>query len=62
VLSPIIFNLYSKYLTKQALKGFGNFRVQGEVVCTVKYADDLVLVARKEMVLQGMTARLNEIG
>jgi hypothetical protein len=26
-LSPILFNLYSKYLTKAALEGFGDFKI-----------------------------------
>jgi hypothetical protein len=45
-LSPIFFNLYSEYLTKKALEGFGD-----HVIGTVKYADDLVLLAREEKVL-----------
>jgi hypothetical protein len=43
-LSPILFNLYSEYLTKGALEGFGDFKI-GHVIRTVKYADDLVLLA-----------------
>jgi hypothetical protein len=61
-LSPIIFNVYSKYLTKEALEGFPDFKIQGQVICTVKYADDLVLLAKEETVLQGMTNRLIETG
>jgi hypothetical protein len=61
-LSPILFNLYSEYLTKKALEGFGDFKIGGQVICTVKYADDLVLLAREETVLQGMIDRLIEIG
>jgi hypothetical protein len=53
-LSPILFNLYSEYFTKEALEGFGDFRIAGKVTRTVKYADDLVL--------QGMVDRLIEIG
>jgi hypothetical protein len=60
-LSPILFNLYSEYLTKEALEGFGGFKI-GQVISTVKYADDLVLLAREEKVLQGMIDRLSEIG
>jgi hypothetical protein len=37
-LSPILFNLYSEYLTKEALEGFGDFKIEGQVICTVKYA------------------------
>jgi hypothetical protein len=60
-LSPILFNLCSKFLTKQALEGFGDFKI-GQVIRTVKYADDLVLLAKEEVVLQGMIDRLIEIG
>jgi hypothetical protein len=61
-LSLILFNLYSKYLTKQALEGFGDFKVGEQVIRTVKYADDIVLLAKEETVLQGMIDRLIEIG
>jgi hypothetical protein len=61
-LSSILFNLYSEYLTKEALEGFGDFKIGGQVIHTVKYADDLVLLAKEETVLQGMIDRLIEIG
>jgi hypothetical protein len=61
-LSPILFNVYIEYLTKEALEGFGDFKIGGQVIRTVKYADDLVLLARKENVLQGTVDRLIEIG
>jgi hypothetical protein len=61
-LSPILFNLYCEYLTKEALEGFGDFKIGGQVIRTVKYAEDLVLLAREENVLQGMVDRLIEIG
>jgi hypothetical protein len=60
-LSLILCNLYGKYLTKEALEGFGHFKI-GQVISTVKYADDLVLLAKEETVLQGMIDRLIEIG
>jgi hypothetical protein len=58
----ILFNLYSKYLTKEALEVLRDFKVGGQVIRTVKYADDLVPLAKEEMVLQGMIKRLIEIG
>ena len=61
-LSPILFNVYSEYLTKEALEGFGDFKIGGQVIRTVKYADELVLLARKEKVRQGMVHRVSEIG
>jgi hypothetical protein len=41
-LSPILFNLYSEYLTKEALEGLGDFKIGGQIIHTVKFADDLV--------------------
>jgi len=61
-LSPIIFNLYSEYLTKEALEGLGDFKIGGQIIHTVKYADDLVLLAKEEKVLQDMIDKLIEIG
>ena len=57
-----LFNLYSKYLTNQALEVFGGFKIGGQVICTVKYADDLVLLAKKTMVLYDMFDIVTETG
>jgi hypothetical protein len=57
-LSPILFNIYSKCLTKEALEGFGDFKIGGQIIHTVKYADDLVLLAKEEKVLQDMIDNL----
>jgi len=40
--SPILCNLYSKYLAKEALEGFGGFELGGQVVHAV-----LVLMAKE---------------
>ena len=61
-MSPILFNLYSECLTKKALEGFGDFKIGGQIIQTVKYADDLVLLAKEEKVLQDMINKLTEIG
>ena len=47
-LSPSLFNLYSEYLAKEALDGLGDFNIGGQIIQTVKYADDLVLMAKKK--------------
>jgi len=39
-----------------------NFKIREHVICTVKYAVDLVLLVKEEMVLQGIIERLIEIG
>jgi len=57
-LSPILFNLYSKCLTKEALDGLGDFNIGEQIIQTVKYVDDLVLMAKEETVLQGIIDKL----
>jgi hypothetical protein len=39
--------LYSEYLAKEALDGLGDFKIGGQIIQTVKYADDLVLMAKE---------------
>ena len=61
-LSPSLFNLCSEYLAKEALDGLGDFNIGGQIIQTVKNADDLVLMAKEETVLQDMIDKLTEIG
>jgi hypothetical protein len=56
----ILFNLCSEFRTKEVLEGYGGFKT-GQLIRTMKYADDLVLLAKYETVLQGMIDRLTEI-
>jgi hypothetical protein len=51
-LSLILFNLYSEYLIKDALEGYGDLKIGGQVIRTEKYADDRLLLAKEETVLQ----------
>jgi len=62
VFSPILLNLYSECLTKEALDGLGDFNIGEKIIQTVKYADDLVRMAKEETVLQGMIDKLIVIG
>ena len=61
-LSPILFNLYSECLIKEVLEGFGDLKLGGQIIHTVKYADELVLLAKEEKMLQDMIDKLTEIG
>ena len=61
-MSPVLFNLYRECLTNEALDGLGDFNIGGQIIQTVKYADDLVLMAKEEILLQGMIDKLIEIG
>jgi len=44
------------------LEGLGDFKIGGQIIHTVKYADELVLLAKEEMVLQGMIDKPIETG
>ena len=61
-LSPVLFNLYSKYLTKEVLDGFEDLKIEGPVICTVKYANYLVSLAKVEAMVWGIITRLTETG
>ena len=45
-LSSILFNLYNECLTKEALEGSGDLKIN--IIQTVKYADDLCYWLRKK--------------
>jgi hypothetical protein len=47
-LSPILFNLYRVYLTKEAPEWSGGFKGGGQVIRTVKYADNFELMVKEE--------------
>jgi hypothetical protein len=50
-LSPVLFNFYSECLAKVAVEGFGDFKIGGQIIHTLKYIDGLVLQAKEEKVL-----------
>jgi hypothetical protein len=56
------FDVYNKYLNKEAFEEFGDIKIGGQVINSMKYADDFVLLSKEEMVLQCMIGRLIEIG
>jgi len=47
-LSSILFNCYSEYFTKKGLEVLVDFKLGGQVIVTVKCADDFVLLAKEE--------------
>ena len=49
-------------LAKEAVEGFGDFKIGGQIIHTLKYADDFVLLAKEEEVLQDVIDKLIEIG
>ena len=59
--SVILFNLYSECLAKEGLDAFGDFKIEGQIIHTVKYEEVLVLMAKEEKVLLNMIDKLIEI-
>jgi hypothetical protein len=53
--------LYSECLTKEALEGFGDFKIGGQIINTAKYSDDFALLAKEELVLEDMIDKVIEI-
>jgi len=54
--------LCREQITKEALESFEDLKIGGQVICTVKWADDFVPLAKEETVLSSMTDRLIKIG
>ena len=48
VFSSVLFNLNSQYIIKVALERFGHFNMGGQVILSVKYADNLMLRVKEE--------------
>jgi hypothetical protein len=61
-LSPLLFNLYSEYVTQEALEGCGDFKIRRQIIGMLRYADDLVLLTKEETILQRMIYNLIEVG
>ena len=61
-LSPTLLNFYSECPTREDLEVSGDFKIVGKVMCTTKYTDGLVLLAKEETVLQGTKDELIETG
>ena len=53
--------LYSTY-TANTLEGFGDLKIGRQIIHSIKYAANFVLLAKEETVLQGMIDRLTGIG
>jgi hypothetical protein len=61
-LSPILFNVYSECLNKETLQEFEDLKIGGQIIHTVKYADDFILLTEEEKVLQDTFDKVTEIG
>jgi hypothetical protein len=60
-MSPKSFQIL-RHIIHTTLEGFRDLKIAGQVTSHVKYADTCVLLAKEEMVLQGITDRVIEVG
>ena len=62
MISPLglLFNLYSEFMIKEALKNEEGIKCNGVNIVDLRYADDAVLVADNRKKMQKMIDRLNE--
>jgi hypothetical protein len=42
-----VFSLYSKYIINEVLEGCGDFKIERQVICIMKYAHDPVLLGKE---------------
>ena len=52
VISPLLFNLYSEFMIKEALENEEGIKFNGVNVTDLRYADDAVLVTDKRRKIQ----------
>src|SRR6267154_320201 len=60
VISPLLFNLYSEFMIKEAMENVKGIKFNGINITDLKYADDAVLVADKRKKMQIMVERLSK--
>src|SRR3989442_14319734 len=60
VISPILFNLYSEYMIKEAMENVEGIKFNEINITDLRYAGDAVLVADKRKNMQKMIDRLNK--
>lgn len=64
ILSPLLFNLYSDRIFKEALEELGNcgIKVNGIPITTIRYADDTVILSDSIENLQTLFNKINVVG
>ena len=62
VLSPILYNIYSEFMMREVLSDKIGINVNGQVISSIRYADDTALLAECEHDLQEVVTKLDVIG
>ena len=61
VISPLLFNLYSEFMMKEAMVNVDGIGIGGFNITDLRYADDAVLMADKKKKTQNTLDRPGEI-
>mgnify|MGYP000858205272 CR=1 FL=1 len=57
-LSPRLFNLYAKEITQHRTFKKAGFKINGQIINNISYADDKVIIAKRPQELQRLVGRL----
>ena len=60
ITSPLLFNLYSEFIMKEAMEGMEGINFNEINLTDIRYADDAVLVVDKRKKMQKMVDSLND--
>jgi exonuclease III len=60
VISPLLFNLYSEFMIREAMENMEGIKCGGVNITDLRYADDAILVSDKRRKLQKMIDKLND--
>lgn len=58
ILSPVLFNLYSEHIIKEALQDITGININGQNLTNLRFADDTVLLANTQKDLQKMVQQM----
>src|ERR1043165_1278327 len=62
ILSPYLCNIVAEMVMRETLEGFkGGIKIGGRKISNLRYADDIVLLAKSVTELQGLIDRLDEV-
>ena len=59
ILSPCLFNIYTKYLIREALEDEKGININGQNITNIRYADGTIILAESEQQLQRMIDKLD---
>ena len=59
LISPSLFNIYAEEMMNEALENINGVRINGEIIKTIKFADDQAIIATRRKDLMEMLEKIN---